>query len=156
MADLFFHTDIAWTGVGAAGQGRVEIGGDSVRYSAPAGMGGKGVGTSPEELLLAAVATCYSSTLFGVLARSGLPVQAVGVRVEGIVTGYPLNAKFATLRVNSKISGGNSERGAEYKEKAEHARNRCFIGKTIAGNVEYLVGDVQVLPDGAVSSAVTQ
>jgi len=63
MADLFFHTDIAWTGVGVAGQGRVEIGGDSVLYSAPTGMGAKGVGTSPEELLFAAVAACYSSTL---------------------------------------------------------------------------------------------
>ncbi len=149
MADLTFRTDIAWTGMGGDGQGSVGIGGSSLTVSAPASMGGKGVGTSPEELLLAAVASCYSSTLFAVLARHGLPVRSVETRVEGIVTGYPLNGKFAVLRVNPTIMGGDPSRSAEYEAKARHARDRCFIGKTIAGNVDYQVGNVQALPDVA-------
>ncbi len=144
MADLEFETYLSWYATGNEGNGTVQLGQKEVIYSAPANMGGKGVGTSPEELLLAAVAACYSGTLMGLLTRKGLPVEHVKIRVQGIVTGYPLNAKFATLRVHPDIIGGDKEQRTAYQDVALLARDRCFIGKTIAGNVAYEVLDVQI------------
>ena len=133
-----------WSGKGTEGQGFVTLGEQSMLYAAPASMGGKGVGTSPEQLLIAAVSACYSGTLFALLVKAGLPVKDVVIRSEGVVTGYPLTGKFAVLRVNPAIEGGEPARLAEYRQEAERARNRCFIGKTIAGNVAYEVGEVTV------------
>lgn len=144
MADLRFSTELKWQGTGRDGEGTVTLSAGAVTYSAPASMGGKGVGTSPEELLIAAVASCYSGTLFGVLKKNGLPVEQVGIRAEGEVTGYPMQAKFARLRVSPAIVGADKLKLAEYESAAVTARDKCFIGKTIAGNVAYEVGDVEL------------
>ncbi|KYP81357.1 hypothetical protein AYW79_01505 [Ferroacidibacillus organovorans] len=143
MADLTFKADLKWRGVGKEGEGAATIAKDiTVRYSAPSEMGGKGVGTSPEELLIAAVAACYSGTLFRMLQKRGLAVNDLQIRAVGTVTGYPLNGKFAKLTVNPRIYGGDTSQRVDYQQVAEAARDACFIGKAIIGNVEYLVGDV--------------
>lgn len=147
MAELAFSVDLKWQGTGREGEGTAQMSEERVHYSAPASMGGKGVGTSPEELLLAAVASCYSGTLFGVLRQEGLPVETISVRAEGSVTGYPVRSKFAVLRVNPTIHGGESGQMENYRRLAHIARDKCFIGKTIIGNVAYEVGYVSVLPE---------
>ena len=144
MADLRFSTKLKWSGTGRDGEGTAELSAGAVTYSAPASMGGKGVGTSPEELLITAVASCYSGTLFGVLKKQGLAVEHVGIRAEGEVTGYPMQAKFARLRVSPTIVGADKSKVSEYRSAAAEARDKCFIGKTIAGNVEYEVGSVDL------------
>jgi len=146
MADLSFSTDLKWSGTGRDGEGTVMLAQVPQTYCAPASMGGKGAGTSPEELLIAAVSTCYSGTLFGILKKTNLPVEEVIIQAEGTVTGHPLQSKFARLRVNPTVRGGDSGQLAAYQSAAEMARDKCFIGKTIAGNVAYEVGDVQLIP----------
>ncbi|MCL6598592.1 MAG: OsmC family protein [Alicyclobacillus macrosporangiidus] len=144
MADLQFPVTLRWSGTGRDGEGRLEIAGQTLTYSAPDQMGGKGVGASPEDFLISAVASCYSATLFSLLKKRELPVSEVRIAAEGTVTGYPLQSKFAWLQVSPTIAGGDPARQAEYESAALDARNRCFIGKTIAGNVEYTVGRVEV------------
>lgn len=144
VADLQFSTELKWHGTGRDGEGTAMLSAGEIVYSAPASMGGKGVGTSPEEFLITAVASCYSGTLFGVLKKSGLPADQVGVRAEGEVTGYPMQAKFARLRVSPVIVGADMSKLAEYRTAAVKARDKCFIGKTIAGNVVYEVGEVEL------------
>lgn len=145
MADLRFATQLQWQDTGREGEGIADLGDGQVTYSAPQSMGGKGVGTSPEELLIAAVGACYSGTLFGVLRKRGLSVEQVAIRAEGTVTGYPMQAQFAGLRVSPTVTGGDPTQTAQYREAAVEARDRCFIGKTIAGNVQYEVGEVNVV-----------
>lgn len=147
MADLQFEVNIKWSGTGKDGEGQIDLGDETLRYSAPADMGGKGVGASPEDLLISAVCSCYSGTLFGVLRRTGLPARHIDVWAEGFVTGYPRESKFSRLLVHPTINGGDATRQAEYEKAATAARDRCFIGKTIAGNVAYEVGTVQIVPE---------
>ena len=62
-ADLEFTVQASWSGTGREGHGAIASGGQSIRYSDPSTMGGKGTGTSPEELFVAAVGACYSGTV---------------------------------------------------------------------------------------------
>lgn len=86
----------------------------------------------------------YSGTLFGVLKIAPLPVTEVVIQSKGIVTGYSATSKFSGLVVSPTIIGGDASRYDEYKDAVETARQRCFIGKTIAGNVDYQVGEVSI------------
>ncbi|MCL6442316.1 MAG: OsmC family protein [Alicyclobacillus sp.] len=154
MADLSFSTRLAWHGTGREGEGMVVIGDGEITYSAPEFMGGKGAGTSPEELLIAALGACYSGTLFGVLRKKGLPVEKVSIGAEGVVTGYPMQAKFSKLIVHPTIHGGDSKQDIAYRLASVEARDKCFIGKTIAGNVEYEVGDLHVISEDEDAPAI--
>jgi peroxiredoxin-like protein len=144
MADLHFTIEATWQGTGKEGGGVVRAGGHEIPVSGPTSMGGQGIGASPEELLLTGITSCYSGTLVGVLKRAGLPVDKVIVRTDGVVSGFPLSSKFGELTVHPTILGGDKEKLEEYKEKANVARDKCFVGKTVAGNMVYNVGDVSV------------
>src|SRR5690625_2103009 len=144
MSDIRFDVSTTWSGTGKNGQGEVTIGDESLTFSGPSAMGGKGVGVSPEDLLIAGVTTCYSGTLFSILKRKKLSVQDVMVKAEGVVTDYPLKAKFSQLVVHPTIVGGDQSNQKAYEEAAHEAREKCFVGKTISGNVTYEVGTVQI------------
>jgi osmotically inducible protein OsmC len=144
MADLSFSIRAEWAGSGREGEGVMETGGEHLRYSAPSSMGGKGVGTSPEELLLAAVTSCYSGTLFRVLERQGLPVERLRIETAGVVEGYPRDPRYGRVTVSPVILGGDPSRTPAYEAAAQQSRDLCFIGKTIRDYLEYVVGDVAV------------
>lgn len=148
MSELRFDVELTWMGNGDEGAGRIHGEDSELEYSVPASMGGRGSGTNPEELLVSAVASCYSATLEGVLRRAGLPAEEVRVDATGVVqiSGYPAHARFTRLTVSPTIVDGDPERGAEYERAARGAHDRCFIGHTLAHSVDYRLGAIRVEP----------
>lgn len=144
MTDIKFEANVNWRGTGMDGEGSVTLNEQTITFSSPASMGGKGTGTTPEDLLISSVATCYSGTLYSSLVNKKLPVHHVEVRVEGIVTGYPLSTNFEQLIVHPTIIGGDNSMLSNYKQVADTAKDNCFIGKSIVGNIDYKVGTVEV------------
>ncbi|MCL8208763.1 MAG: OsmC family protein [Actinomycetia bacterium] len=146
MADLTFTIAAAWAGTGPEGEGAIRAGDQQIRYSAPASMGGKGVGTNPEELLLSAVTACYSATLYRVLTSRRLPVARLALRADGLVENYPDAARFSRIVVHPTVEGGDPARTVEYEAAAHRARDLCFIGRTVRDSLDYAVGTVDVRP----------
>lgn len=146
MAELAFHVAAVWSGSGREGSGILSLGGQTVSYSAPDTMGGKGEGTSPEELLLAAVTSCYSGTLFRLVQRAGLPIARVDMRTEGTVSNYPAAPRFSSITVHPTIVGGDVANLEDYRAAAAAAREKCFIGRSVRDYLDYQVGMVEVQP----------
>ncbi len=145
MAELTFEISSEWTGVGKEGTGHLTSDGRSYEFSVPVEMGGKGTGTSPEELLTFAVCTCFTSTLFALVAKARLPADKLLVAAQGKVVDFPgEHARFAEVRVSPTVHGGEIGRMEEYVRLACKARDRCFIGRTWRGNVAYEVDEVTV------------
>ncbi len=142
--DLTFAVQAKWAGVGIQGEGELEVGEHHFSYSAPATMGGKGIGASPENLLLAAVSACYSGTFMRILKQNHLPGDSLVIQTDGVVEGYPDNAKFVRITVNPTIQGGDAERIQDYQDAAQMARDRCFIDRTVRDYLTYSVGKVRV------------
>lgn len=152
MHELPFEVELDWSGSGREGAGRIVTDDLELELSTPSSMGGRGVGTNPEELLVAAVASCYSATLFGILRRAGLPATSLSVDARGIVGGYPGRARFERIVVSPMIIDGDPARIHDYEQAATDAHDRCFIGRTLADNVDYQVGWVAVAPAEAVAA----
>ncbi len=97
--------------------------------------GGK---TSPEELLAAAHAACYSMALSNGLKTAGHAPDRLDVmaevtfdRVEG---GWKVVSSRLTVR--GRVPGMDE---ATFRQSAEAAKDGCPISKAIAGNVELSV-----------------
>jgi peroxiredoxin-like protein len=151
METLTFTVNAQWAGTGREGEGTLTLGGQPLRYSAPTSMGGKGVGASPEDLLVAAVTACYSGTLFRVLTQERLPAVHIAVTATGTVEGYPTQTRYSRLMVSPTIVGGDPARLAAYERAAARSRDLCFIGKTVRDYLDYVVGPVTVRPTDDVS-----
>jgi peroxiredoxin-like protein len=151
MGDLEFDVQVGWSGTGREGLGTIDTDDLVLELSTPASMGGRGVGTNPEELLVSAVAACYTATLFGVLRRARLSVSSLAATASGTVTGFPGRARFERIAISPTIVGGDTRRRGEYEDAANLAHDRCFIGATLAPEVAYEVGSVQIREPGCTS-----
>ncbi len=94
--------------------------------------------TSPEELLAAAHASCFSMAFSNQLAKNGTVAERLDVRVD--VTADKRDAGWTVLSSAIKVTGvvpGIDE--ATFAKLAEAAKDGCPISRAIAGNVELSV-----------------
>ncbi|MGH2544335.1 MAG: OsmC family peroxiredoxin [Ardenticatenaceae bacterium] len=97
-----------------------------------------GGNTSPEELIAAAHASCFSMALSGGLARAGTPPEELQVtatvtfdRVDG---GYKVVS--SALNVRGRVPGIDS---GGFQQAAEAAKDGCPVSQALKGNVELSV-----------------
>jgi osmotically inducible protein OsmC len=90
--------------------------------------------TSPEELLAAAHASCFSMAFSGDLTRAGSPPESLDVTSE--VTFDRVDGKWTVvsskLTVRGRVPGLDEER---FRALADGAKNGCPISRAIQGNV---------------------
>lgn len=94
--------------------------------------------TSPEELLAAAHAACFSMALSSRLAKNGTPPTKLDVRAEVGFDNASGGWKVATshLRVTAEAPGLDD---ATLQRLAEDAKENCPISQAIKGNVEVTI-----------------
>ena len=94
--------------------------------------------TSPEELLAAAHASCFSMAFSNVLAKAGTPPTRVDVEVS--ITADKREAGFTVLSaaivVRGTVAGATQE---SFAAAANEAKDGCPISRALKGNVEMSV-----------------
>jgi peroxiredoxin-like protein len=141
--EMHCSVDLDWSASDNAGTVATPMG--DLPYSAlgPAAIGGNGA--SPEALLIAAIASCYSITLSNVLRDASLPQTRVSVRAEGVIASDCGKPRFTRVTVHPTIRGADVPQQDAYEKAAAAAREACLIGRSIRGNVAYVVGEVSLL-----------
>jgi lipoyl-dependent peroxiredoxin len=88
--------------------------------------------TSPEELIAAAHASCFSMALSGGLARAGTPPERL--ETSATVTFVPGEGiTKSALTVRGTVPGMDE---AAFREAAEGAKTNCPVSKALAGGPE--------------------
>jgi len=94
--------------------------------------------TSPEELLAAAHASCFSMAFSNELAKNGTVAEKLDVRVD--VTADKRDAGWTVLSSAIKVTGVVPGIDDEtFAKLADAAKDGCPISRAIAGNVELTV-----------------
>jgi osmotically inducible protein OsmC len=126
-----------WEGTLAEGRGEFSLGTGVVTDQAVTwkDRAEGGEGTSPEELIAAAHASCVLMALAGGLARAGTPPTRL--ESEAKTTFDKVGEGFAITTIELTIRGqveGLDEAG--FKEAAEQAKENCPVSQALKGNVE--------------------
>lgn len=94
--------------------------------------------TSPEELLAAAHASCFSMACSNILAKAGTPVTRLDVEVavtaEKREAGWTVASSHVTVR--GTVPGATQE---SFAAAAAQAKDGCPISRALKGNVELSV-----------------
>ena len=91
--------------------------------------------TSPEELIAAAHASCFSMALAHALAQAGTPPESLSSTAT--VTFEPgTGITRSAIEVAGNVPGIGEE---EFRRAAEEAKENCPVSKALAGNVEMTV-----------------
>jgi lipoyl-dependent peroxiredoxin len=94
--------------------------------------------TSPEELLAAAHAACFSMALSNGLAKAGSPAEQLEVTAEVFFekVGDGWSVTRSQLTVRGTVPGMDAD---AFRQAAETAKDGCPISRALKGNVELSV-----------------
>jgi lipoyl-dependent peroxiredoxin len=130
------HAEVTWKGGLEDGTGTIESIGSgatgAMNVSWPARTGDESGMTSPEELIAAAHASCFSMALSNVLDKAGAPPEELSVSAS--VTFVPGTGITSSMLEVTGRAPGISE--ADFAKAAEEAKDNCPVSKALAGNVE--------------------
>jgi osmotically inducible protein OsmC len=129
------RADAIWTGDLTSGSGRVKVASGAldefpVSWASRAeSQHGK---TSPEELIAAAHAACYSMSFSNGLSKAGHKVEELNT--SAAVTFVPgTGITTVELSVRGRVNGIDD---AEFQKLAAEAKDGCPVSKALHGNVE--------------------
>ena len=126
-----------WEGTLAEGSGRFTLGSGTVTDQAVTwkDRAEGGEGTSPEELIAAAHASCVLMALAGGLARAGTPPTRL--ESQATTTFDQVGEGFAmtniTLRIRGEVEGLDED---GFRQAAEQAKENCPVSQALKNNVE--------------------
>ncbi|KOS71721.1 hypothetical protein AEA09_01695 [Lysinibacillus contaminans] len=136
MVQHTFKMELKWDD-GRNGSGVLQATKLRSEISIPQEMGGPGIGTNPDEMLLGAAATCYLITFATLLENSGIKVERLSMQAEGIVD--VTNGVFTYEKILHKphvLLETATEREKERVMRiAKKAEQTCMISKALKGNV---------------------
>jgi peroxiredoxin-like protein len=142
MTTYDFHLTAQWPG-GRNGVGNIQCGELEIRTSIATAMGGPGVGTNPDELLLAAAGMCFFMTFAAVVERAGLMVDAMSLASTMRVGTDPRGAYVCQRIIHrprvALATGASAADLRRLDALAEAAEQRCMISAALRGNVEILI-----------------
>ena len=136
------RAEATWEGDLLSGSGRVSAVTTGVFTDLPVtwaarteAHGGK---TSPEELLAAAHAACFSMAFSNILAKAGTPPTRLDVSAEVTFdkVGDGWKVVSSALRVQGTAPGADE---ASFREAADKAKDGCPISSALKGNVDLSV-----------------
>ena len=105
-------------------------------------MGGPGIGTNPDEMLLGAAATCYLMTLAAMLERARLPLRSLSLEsdITVVVDNGPYRCSRIVHRPAATLDAGASTAQMEQLEDlVARAEQRCMVSNALRGNVDISV-----------------
>ncbi len=133
------RAEVTWQGDLPSGSGTIESVGsgafDSLDVSWPARAEQPDGKTSPEELIAAAHASCFSMALSNVLAQAGAPPDQLSV--VATVTFEPgTGITKSALDVQGTVPGIEE---SDFRRAAQDAKENCPVSQALKGNVELSV-----------------
>ena len=132
------HASVTWTGDLAMGSGMINYLSSGVVSRLPISWASRTSAhdgkTSPEELLAAAHASCFSMALSSRLAKNGTPATTLEVRADVTFdqgeSGWKIGS--SALKVTGDVPGIDA---ATFARLAEDAKENCPISQALKGNV---------------------
>ena len=146
------HADVVWEGNLARGTGRISAGTGAfgnLDYSIAVRIGKGTEGkTSPEELLAAAHAGCFATSLAGELTQVGSPPEQLDITANVVmdeVEGQGHVIVESQLRVGARVSGIDDE---TFRRVVAAADEGCSFSKLIKASAKVSIDAQLEVADG--------
>jgi len=137
MTEEHAYRVAAWWTSGRTGLAKSDSAPNAIHFTAPAEFGGLEGRWTPEELLLAAIAGCYTTTFRAVAGSMDLSFTDLQVEAGGTVRKTEAGWSFTQIvvRPNLKIAASEDrERALELLKKAEKL---CLVSRAIGTTIKF-------------------
>ena len=123
---------VAWWNAGKTGLAKADSAPNAIHFAAPVQFGGLEGRWSPEELLLSAVAGCFTTTFRALSDHSEFKYLDFEVTVEGTARKAESGYAFSGILIRATITISNLEEQPRAGQLLEKAKRLCLVSRAIA------------------------
>jgi peroxiredoxin-like protein len=128
---------VAWWSSGQTGIAKTDSAPNAIQFTAPIAFGGLEGRWTPEDLLLSAVASCFTTTFQAVAAYSKFEYTDLEVEVEGIVGKLSSGYGFQQIVIRPKLTIANEESQRHALDVLKKVKSLCLVSRSLATTQEF-------------------
>ena len=122
---------VAWWNAGKAGLAKSESAPNAIHFAALPQFGGLEGRWSPEDLLLCAVASCFTTTFRALADYSKFEYADLEVEVEGTARKADSGYEFAGILIRPTLTISNLEERVGADRLLEKAKRLCLVSRAL-------------------------
>lgn len=124
-----------WQGTLSDGQGNLAFGAIETQHSVPLDLGGKGIGTNPEELIVSAASSCFLITLGAIFQFKNVSYKSLQVNSEADFEVTQMGPQMRAIRHHVKVFVDANGEAPDVESYIKDAEKGCMISAALSGNV---------------------
>ena len=137
MENEHLYRVVAWWSSGKSGLVKSDSAPNAIHFTAPLQFGGFEGRWSPEDLLLAAVAGCYTTTFRALAEYSKFEYTDLEVEARGIVRKAESGYKFDGIVIRPTLTMSSEKEQPQACRLLEKAKQLCLISRTLSIALTY-------------------
>lgn len=123
---------VAWWNAGKTGLAKSDLAPNAIHFAAPPQFGGLEGRWSPEDLLLCAVAGCFTTTFRALSDYSKFEYTDLEVEVEGTVRKAESGYEFAGILIRPTLTISDLDERPRADRLLEKAKRLCLVSRALA------------------------
>jgi len=132
MAEVHPFRVVAWWASGRTGFAKSNCAPNATHFSAPPAFGGREGRWTPEDLLLCAVASCYTTTFRAVADNSKFEYTDLQVEVEGNIKRAEVGYNFGEILIRASLIISHEEDRARGLKLLHKAQTLCLVSRALS------------------------
>jgi peroxiredoxin-like protein len=128
---------VAWWASGKTGLAKSESAATAIHFAAPPQFGGLEGRWSPEDLLLCAIAGCFTTTFRALAENSDFHFTDLEVEAQGTVSKADSGYLFAEIVIRPTLTIARDEEHQRADRLLEKAKRLCLVSRALAVNQKF-------------------
>jgi peroxiredoxin-like protein len=123
---------VAWWTSGQTGIARSDSAPNAIHFTAPPQFGGLEGRWTPEDLLMSALASCFTTTFHAVAGYSKFEYTDLAVEAEGTVSKTDSGYSFSEIVIRPSLTIPNEEQRERAISLLQKAKALCLVSRALA------------------------
>ena len=132
MEDSLRFRVVAWWASGRTGIAKSSSAPNAIHFTAPPSLGGLEGRWTPEDLLLCAIASCYTTTFRALADKSKLAYTDLQVEMEGAVSRTDNGYNFGQVLIHPNLMIRQEEDRTRAMKLLHKAKELCLVSRALS------------------------
>lgn len=132
MEDSLRFRVVAWWASGRTGFAKSSSAPNAIHFTSPPALGGLEGRWTPEDLLLSAIASCFTITFRALADHSKLAFTDLQVEVEGSVNRVDSGYNFGQVLIQTNLTIPQEQERARASKLLHKAKELCLVSRALS------------------------
>jgi len=126
------YRTVAWWSSGKTGIAKSDSAPNAIHFTAPPEFGGLEGRWTPEDLLLCAIASCYTTTFRALAEYSKFEYSDLEVEVEGVIRKAASGYAFEEIVIRPNLTISGEEEQSRALRLLQKAKTVCLVSRAVS------------------------